>query len=111
MDHALWSCLAARDVWLDCNAKIQKSTSDEDAFRHILMKLLERLEALEFDQVACVARKIWLRRNKMVFEEVFTPLKTVVQIAADQLEFHLKVAQGANGGRRKISQQLVEVVA
>ncbi|XP_059429178.1 uncharacterized protein LOC132162990 [Corylus avellana] len=59
--------ICARDVWLECNAKIQKSTSDEDDFGHILMKLLDRLEDSDFDQVACIARQVWLRRNKLVF--------------------------------------------
>jgi hypothetical protein len=26
--HALWSCTSARDVWLQCNPRIQKCTSD-----------------------------------------------------------------------------------
>lgn len=73
------------------------------------MKLLERLEAPEFEQVACIPRQIWLRRNKLMFEEAFIPPKKVVQTAVEQLEFHTKVAQGVIGGMRKKSQQVVEV--
>ncbi|XP_059445337.1 uncharacterized protein LOC132177129 [Corylus avellana] len=65
--HVLWSCPAARDVWMEGNVKIHKSSSDEDTFCHILQKLSERLTGDDFDLVACVARQIWLRRNRVVF--------------------------------------------
>jgi hypothetical protein len=53
--------------------------------------LLGRLEEPEFGKVACVARQIWLRRNKVVFEGTFTHPNTVARVAVEQLEFHLKV--------------------
>ncbi|XP_059441955.1 uncharacterized protein LOC132174293 [Corylus avellana] len=106
--HALWSCSTTQDVWMEGNTKIQKSTSDEDAFSHIFLKLLNRLEDLDFDLVACTAWQIWLRQNILVFEGEFTHPKIVAQAAGNELAFHLQVSQRANGGRRKSCQQANE---
>jgi ribonuclease HI len=100
--HALWSCTATRDVWLECTERIQKSCSKEDAFCNILQKLFDRLEVEDCGKVACIARQVWLRRNKMIFEGVFTYLRKVFQTATDQLEFYLQVSQDVNcKGREK----------
>ena len=98
--HALWSCTVARDVRVEMSTKTQKSISDENEFSYILLQLLDKLEELEFEKVACTAQQIWLRRNKLVFEGLFTHPKTVAIIAMEQLNFHLKVSlQNANGNR------------
>jgi hypothetical protein len=39
MGHVLWSCPAAKDVWLENMMRIQKSTCDEDDFINIVEKL------------------------------------------------------------------------
>jgi hypothetical protein len=65
MGHALWSCPAARDVWLEGNARIQKSCSEENTFSNILLRLFDKLSLEDFELVASVARQIWLRQNKM----------------------------------------------
>jgi hypothetical protein len=98
--HALWSCTVARDVWLELNAKIQKSISEEDEFNFILQRLLDRLEGPDFDKVVCTARQIWLRRNKWVFEGQLIHPKNIAQVAVDQLEFHCKASQLIDRGRR-----------
>ena len=104
--HALWSCTAARDVWVEMSTKTQKNISEENEFSYILLRLLDRLEESEFEKVACIAQEIWLRRNKLVFEGPFTHPKTVAIIAAEQLDFHLKVSlQNANGNRPQTSQE------
>jgi hypothetical protein len=33
--HSLWSCQAAKDVWLECPLRIQKNPCDEDDFSSI----------------------------------------------------------------------------
>ena len=71
--HALWSYLAVRDVWFECNKTMHKGTSDEDAFVNIFEQLLDRLEEGDIELAACIARHIWLRINKMVFGRVFLP--------------------------------------
>jgi hypothetical protein len=92
--HILWSCAAARDVWSECKACIQKCCSEEVDFRIVLMKLMDKLEVKDFELVVVIARQIWLRRNKLVFEGEFTPLKRVFTIASDQLGFRRQVTDG-----------------
>lgn len=98
--HVPWSCPAARDVWLEGNVRLQKSCSDEDVFSNILQKLSERLMEEDFDLMACLAQQIWLRRNKMVFEDKFSHPKLVFKAARDQMEFHKQVCQGVQGEPR-----------
>jgi hypothetical protein len=43
VSHALWMCPSARDVWSECNMKIQKCPSFEDDFINIFKVLYERL--------------------------------------------------------------------
>ena len=52
--HTLWSCTVARDIWLECDARIQKSCSEEDAFCNILLRLFDRLPNEECDRVTCL---------------------------------------------------------
>lgn len=95
--HVLWSCPAARDVWMEGNIRFQKSCSEEDNFSSIILRLRERLTEEDFDLMACLARQIWLRRNKMVFEDKFSHPKLVFKAACDQLEFHKQACQGVQG--------------
>jgi hypothetical protein len=74
--YALWSCTVVLDVWLECNVSIQKSCNEDDAFCNILLKLFNRLTMEDYDRVACLARQIWLRQSKMVFQGgVYSPKK------------------------------------
>jgi hypothetical protein len=91
--HVVWSCSLARDVWLECTKKLQKSTSDEDAFINIFERLLECLNDVEIELIACVARQLWLRRNKLIFEESFSQPKVLIQQAKDQLEASVSAKQ------------------
>ena len=56
--HMLWSCPSAKDVWMECNSRIHKCTSNEMDFIYILAKLMERLDADQMQLVATVARQI-----------------------------------------------------
>jgi hypothetical protein len=59
--HYLWSCQAAKDVWLECPVRIQKCPCDEDDFLSIFTRLVERLTNEELRLVAFIARQIWFR--------------------------------------------------
>jgi hypothetical protein len=52
--------------------------------------VLNRLDGPDFDRVMCIARQIWIRRNKLVFKGEFIHSKTVTQIAVEQLDFILR---------------------
>ena len=96
-----WSCPAAKVVWLACLKRIQKTTSDEDVFPNIFEKLIGRLEEGEINLVARVARQIWLRRNRMVFEGVFSPPMKLIQQAKDQIEAAEQAEQDTRRGAQK----------
>ena len=84
--HVLWSCPAAKDVWLGNMVKIQKTTCDEDDFINIVEKLMGRLGEEEMQQFVFVARQVWFRRNKFVFEDEFNSPVSVNITAHEQLD-------------------------
>jgi ribonuclease HI len=84
--HILWSCPSAKDVWLECNPKIHKCTSDEVDFIYVMEKLLARLDDDQMQLVGTVARQIWFRRNSIVFGGKMVAPGVVVQRAKDQVE-------------------------
>jgi hypothetical protein len=84
--HCLWSCQAAKDVWMECPPKIQKSPGDEDEFSAVFVRLAERLTEDELRLMVYVARQIWFRRNDFVFNGEFRPPEKLVQVARLQME-------------------------
>jgi hypothetical protein len=91
--HILWNCPSTKDVWLECNARIQKCTSDEVDFLYIMEKLMERLDVDQMVLVATVARQIWFRRNSVVFGGDMVSPALVLQRAKDQVEMWRSVSQ------------------
>ena len=96
-------------VGRQCTNSIQKSCSEEDVFSQILLKLSEKLTENDFELLACVARQIWLRRNKWVFDGQFLHPKQVFKMAGDQLEFFIKTSQGMQAETRANNQQRPEI--
>jgi hypothetical protein len=91
--HALWFCPASRDVW-GCGPKIfQKSSSMESSFLSLFEGFLGRFGSEELDFMAIVARRIWLRRNSVVFEGVFTSPFSVFSSASEALSDFRKCHQ------------------
>jgi ribonuclease HI len=84
--HILWSCPSAKDVWLECNPRIHKCTSDEMDFIYIMATLLEKLNEDQMQLVVTIARQIWFRRNSIVFGGEMVAPSVVVQRAKDQVE-------------------------
>jgi hypothetical protein len=54
--HILWSYPSAKDVWMECNPRIHKCTSDEMDFIYIMATLMERLDDDHMQLVSTVAR-------------------------------------------------------
>jgi hypothetical protein len=96
VEHSLWSCQAAKDVWMECPARIQKCPCDEDDFASIFMRLGERLTDEELRLVVTVARQIWFRRNNFVFKGEFKAPGDLVQAARTQIDQHDKAMEKRN---------------
>ncbi|KAE8056184.1 hypothetical protein FH972_012976 [Carpinus fangiana] len=71
---------------MECSPKVQKCTSDEVDFIHVLEKLMERVEANQMHLIVTVARQIWLRRNSVVFGGAMVAPSDLVQFAREQFE-------------------------
>jgi hypothetical protein len=94
MEHILWNCKSAKDVWSAYNSKIQKLPTMEMDFASIIIILTERLEEEELQLVTVVARLIWLRRNNVVFGGVFMSPVQILETAISQLENFSKAEKG-----------------
>jgi len=69
--HAVWSCGAARDVWGTTKSCFQKCSCEGPTFRDLFVYCMGRLSRDELEQMAVIARKIWLRRNALIFDGKF----------------------------------------
>jgi hypothetical protein len=66
--HALWTCPAANDVWLESNLRLHKWDRCVDNFCNLLMLAQGRLGDEEIELFSCLAYFIWDQRNKLVHE-------------------------------------------
>jgi len=74
--HVLWCCPGAQDVWGCGPVFLQKCPSFFSDFKELISYLLSKLN----DDLMCLSvlilHRIWLRRNKMIFEGLFShPMK------------------------------------
>jgi hypothetical protein len=84
--HALWTCLAVQDVWGGGSMIFQKCAFLGDTFMQLVEFCLDRLNSEEFSLMAVISRRIWLRRNKFIFESLFTHPRVVFNEAVSSLE-------------------------
>lgn len=101
VEHILWTCESARDVWAACNNKIQKCPTMEVTFASIITILTERLHVEEMQMVAAVARLLWHRRNRVVFGGEFPSPTHILETASSQLENFSKAEAGRRMGSSK----------
>ena len=85
LSHAVWTCPSAQDVWVECKGKLQKSVCRDGDFTELLFQVGNGLDDDERHLMVTVARLIWLRRNKFIFEGIFQDPKTVVRMAREQV--------------------------
>jgi hypothetical protein len=71
VEHILWTCESARDVWAECSSKLQKCATMEATFASLFTELADRLDDDEMQMVGVVARLIWLQRNGVVFGKAY----------------------------------------
>lgn len=77
--HALWCCPGAQDVWDSGSALFQKCPTDVYNVTDLLEFLMHRLDMDNLSLMATLARRIWLRRNHLVFEGMYTPPNVVYE--------------------------------
>jgi len=75
--HALWCCPAAQDVWGRGSIVFQKCKTKGGSFKQLMDECLNRPSKEDVELMAVICRHIWLRRNKMVFDQIFTPPSVV----------------------------------
>jgi hypothetical protein len=105
--HVLWNCPVAR---MFSRYAIQRSRKLRlmMMFMQSLDKLMGRLDDLEVELVACVARHLWLRQNMLVFGEDLLHSKTVYQQAVDQLEAYMTIVQDPSSKTWLVQTNMVE---
>jgi hypothetical protein len=65
--HALWSCPGAQDVWGFGPMCFQKCSLLVDNFAMLFGLLSNRLNQDQLALMAMMVRKIWFRRNVLIF--------------------------------------------
>lgn len=98
--HALWSCSAANDVWLQSGLSVQKW----DRLIHSFFDLMELLQTrLSLDDAlffCCQAYFIWEQRNKVVFESwVHNPIMVVLRAKNLFMDYSAGCSSGGMSGR------------
>jgi ribonuclease HI/ribosomal protein L37AE/L43A len=87
--HTLWYCPSAQDVWGGACIIMQKSHFQELEFLRIAEGMERRCTVEEFQNFVVVARRIWLRRNKLIHEGTFSHPNAIIGQATTALkEYH-----------------------
>jgi len=89
--HALWNCPGAQDVWGCGPILFQKCPSMFIDMVELVSFLFNRLNDDLLSLTIAVFRSIWLRRNKLIFEEQFSSPMTVFKEASKFFEDFKKV--------------------
>jgi hypothetical protein len=84
--HSIWSCPSAVAVWQDANRKVQKLSTAANEGWELVEELWGKLEEDEFVEAMTIARFLWLRRNKWVFDGQFSPPAQVLKQAREALD-------------------------
>lgn len=106
--HILWSCDAARTVWGLCEGPIHKSSILVDNFFSIFCYLCNHLNDNDLELFTMLAHKIWIPRNRLVFDGLVQPPHCLLKGAIEELEEFQKtlgdVVTLLNGGGISSSQ-------
>jgi hypothetical protein len=98
VEHILWTCESARDVWAEYSSKLQKCVTMEVTFANLFMGLADKLDINEMQMVEVVARLIGLWRNSVVFEGGFMSPKHILETTSSQLDNFSKTEAGRRMG-------------
>lgn len=84
--HILWDCPSAQDVW-GCGAScFKKCYTVGDTFLLLFEHFLSRFDLTKLELLMVVARRIWLRRNALVFKGKFIHPNTLYAEAVSACE-------------------------
>ncbi|KAG6685421.1 hypothetical protein I3842_12G111300 [Carya illinoinensis] len=90
--HAIWSCLAARDVWCQGFKKLQKAVFDVCDFKGLLKAWFSHFGQDQVEVIAVIAHKIWQRRNRLLFEEKFTHPSELMRLSLQAVKDYQEAA-------------------
>jgi ribonuclease HI len=65
--HILWECPAVVDVWSSGPKSLQKCSGGAVNLSSVLETLMRRCSSVDIELWAVMAKKLWLRRNSLVF--------------------------------------------
>jgi hypothetical protein len=89
ISHILWQCPSAQDVWSVGCRKFQKSFFPTTDFIKVAEGMLMKCDPEEFQLFVGIARRIWLRRNSLIHEEIFAHPNEILHSATTTLsDFH-----------------------
>jgi len=74
-------------VWGGGPIVFQKCKIEGGSFNLLMDVCLNRLSKEDLELMAVICRRIWLKRNKMVFYQIFTPPGVVYEEAVRTLEY------------------------
>jgi len=84
--HALWCCPDAQDVWGCGPALFQKCPYFFSDIAELISYLLSKLNADLMSLIVVIFHRIWLRRNRLIFEGQFSPPLKVFSDASSLFE-------------------------
>lgn len=91
--HVLWTCPVEVDVYGQGVSPVRKWHTYYGDFTGLWRELLMRLDGQQLDQIAIVSHKLWVRRNRWVFEQKFQSPTALYLFALDDVEVFKVVGQ------------------
>jgi hypothetical protein len=82
VEHALWSCPVANDVWAESKLKVLKWDRCVYSFCDLINNAQSRLDPEDMELFCCVAYFVWMQRNRLVHDACSCNPKDVMQRAA-----------------------------
>jgi hypothetical protein len=93
VEHIIWECPMANDVWGEAPIKLQKSTYLGGNFSQIFTDVISWCIKEEVELFAIIARRIWHRRNEVVHGGILMHPVQIVRGAVASLDDFKRVNQ------------------
>ena len=98
IDHALWECPAANDVWLSSKLRVQKVPKYQGDFITLVLSLFDKVGEKDCKVVTMIMWYIWFNRNRVAHENKMWDPKLVVAKAESHLEEFIKASSRMGEG-------------